>query len=262
MVKLIWGKMNNPKIIIIIILLLITIVGGFLRFWKITENPVSLNIDEVAYGYSAYSILKTGRDENGNFLPLVFPSIGDYKNPILIYTLVPFIALFGLNEFSVRLSTVFFGTLSIPIFYLLLKSLLKIELIAIIGSFLLAISPWHIYYSRHASDHLLGTFFLILGSLCLIKMLEAGWIWSMLSSVFLVLSTYTYHSNRLFIPIFLILFSFLFSQNLKVKRQSVYLFIVISLILILPLIYLSVLGHANTRFKMVFIAQDIELTRL
>lgn len=251
--------MNRGTVLLII--LIITLIGGFLRIWKITENPVSLNIDEVSYGYSAYSLLKTGRDENGQFLPLSFASIGDYKNPVLIYSLVPSIALFGLNEFSVRITTALFGILSIPIFFLLLKSLFKNTWIGIIGSLLLAISPWHIYYSRHASDHLVGTFFLILGVYSLLKMLDYGKVWSLLSSVFLILSIYAYHSNRLFDPILLTLFPFLYPSKIKRKKSSVYLFLIISLILIIPLIYLSFFGPANTRFKMVFITQDIDLTR-
>ncbi|MBI3485372.1 glycosyltransferase family 39 protein [Candidatus Daviesbacteria bacterium] len=189
---------------IFLLLFLLTCVGGFLRFYHLTSNPPSLNIDEVAYGYDAYSILKTGRDQYGNFLPLFFKSVGDYKNPILIYSMVPSIYLFGLNEFSVRFSSALAGTLSIPLLYFLISSVLKKKKIALLGSMLITISPWHIYYSRFASDHLMGLFFLIIGAWFFQKMLDQGKLWWILSAFFLSISVYTYHSQRVFIPLFVL----------------------------------------------------------
>ena len=59
-------------------LLLIFIIGlsFFLRIYKVTSVPPSLNWDEVSIAYNAYSILKTGKDEWGDFLPLHFKSYG------------------------------------------------------------------------------------------------------------------------------------------------------------------------------------------
>ena len=34
-----------------------------LRFWKLGTIPEGFHPDEAAYGYNAYSILKTGKDE-------------------------------------------------------------------------------------------------------------------------------------------------------------------------------------------------------
>jgi len=61
---------------------LFLIIGIILRFWQLTKYPVSLSMDETAIGYNAYSILKTGKDEWGEFLPLAFKSVGDYKPPV------------------------------------------------------------------------------------------------------------------------------------------------------------------------------------
>ncbi|MBU1031655.1 glycosyltransferase family 39 protein, partial [Patescibacteria group bacterium] len=133
---------------IFVILLALTMLGGFLRFYKITENPISLSIDEVSFGYNAFSILKTGRDEYGKFFPLTFKSTGDYKNPVPIYLMVPSIALFGLNEFGIRFPTALIATLTIPIFFLLFMEISGSFKISLVATALLTISPWHIYYSR------------------------------------------------------------------------------------------------------------------
>ncbi len=54
------------------ILCLIILLSLILRFYQLGKNPPSLDWDETAHGYNAYSILKTGRDEYGNKLPLLF----------------------------------------------------------------------------------------------------------------------------------------------------------------------------------------------
>lgn len=249
----------NKKILILIIL--VTCLGGFLRFYKNTVNPPSLNIDEVAFGYSAYSVLKTGRDEYGVFMPLIFRSSGDYKNSVLIYSLVPSIALFGLNEFSVRFTTALAGTLSIPVFFLLLSSLFKNSRIALFGAAIMAISPWHIYYSRYASDQLMGVFILMIGVWFFRKMFERGRAWVFPSAFFLALSMYTYHSERFFVPLFI---AGLLILNLKKVRQNklnILFFLLLSLLLLLPLVYLSLFGPANKRAGMIFLSLDIDYTR-
>ena len=61
-----------------LVLILIFIFGFILRSIYIDKFPPSLNWDEVSHGYNAYSLLKTGRDEWGSFLPLIFRAYGDY----------------------------------------------------------------------------------------------------------------------------------------------------------------------------------------
>ena len=59
-------------------ILFVVFFGAALRFWKLGELPPSLNWDEVSHGYNAYSILKTGMDEWGVRLPLIFKAFVDY----------------------------------------------------------------------------------------------------------------------------------------------------------------------------------------
>ena len=85
------------------LLITILVIAGFLRLWRVGSNPPGLTPDEAALGYNAYSILKTGRDEFGTKLPIIFKSFGDYKPGLYVYLDTPFVAAMGLNEFSTRL---------------------------------------------------------------------------------------------------------------------------------------------------------------
>src|SRR3989338_3399213 len=162
----------NKKIIIVGLLSSI-LISLFLHFYKINKVPPCINADEAAFAYNAYSILKTGRDEYGKFLPLRFKSFEDYKLPVYTYFSVPFVAIFGLNDFSTRALNIVVGVAFVPLMYFLLKELFENKKIALIGSFLTSLSPGIYILSRHAHEGVIGTFFVLSALLFLIKYLKS-----------------------------------------------------------------------------------------
>src|SRR3972149_9040197 len=108
-----------------IILLVILIIASFLRLWKISEVPVSLFGDELDVGYQAYSVLKTGKDYYGNFMPIHFHSLAEWRTPLYLYSAVPTVALFGVSPLGVRLPAAIFGIANIWLLYLLVRELTK-----------------------------------------------------------------------------------------------------------------------------------------
>lgn len=253
--------MKKNTLILVIIVTTITILGAFLRFYKITQNPPSLTGDEISFGYSAYSVLKTGRDEYGKFLPLVFKSVGDYKNPLPAYLMVLSIKLFGLTDFAVRFPNALAGTLTIPVFFLFLKSIFKSKKIAVIGSLMLAISAWHIFYSRFSYETLMASLFVLLGVWFFIKMLEGKRVWAFLSAFFFTLTMYTAFAPRLFIPAFVVCALIMNFKKLKKHWTNLAIFAGTCLILAIPLVYVTLFQGAGTRLQMVFLGNDIEFSR-
>ena len=80
----------------------------------------NINIGEdLSFGYNAYLILKTCRDEYGSFLPLSIRSFDDYKPPLYTYLTVPSVALFGLSVWSTRLPSAVMGILAVVGVYFL-----------------------------------------------------------------------------------------------------------------------------------------------
>ncbi len=160
------------------ILIIALALGFYLRFHNVANMPNGLTWDEAALGYNAYSILKTGRDEFGKFLPIIFKSFGDYKPGLYVYLAVPSVAVFGLNEFSVRFPSVLFGVLAILGVYLLVKELLEKEresnLIASFCAFALAISPWHVMFSRAAWEVNVFSTLLLFGLYFLLRFIKGS----------------------------------------------------------------------------------------
>jgi len=131
---------------------LIILLNFFVRAYGVSKSPPSVNYDEAALGYNAYSILKTGRDEYGNFLPLSLRSFNDYKPALYAYLSIPFIAIFGLNGFSIRLVSVVAGTMASIFLFLFLNKFFKNKIFVLFSFLLLSFQPWRLHFSRVALE--------------------------------------------------------------------------------------------------------------
>ena len=195
----------------IVYLLLIILLAGILRFCKLGSYP-TLTVDAAAVGYNAYSIIKTGRDEFGEKLPVFFKSYGEEKLPLYIYEAVVPVALFGLNIFSARFSTALMATLTVLILYFFVEEILKYikikdkslkKWLPLASSFFLAIMPWHIQFSREIFGQE-SLFWVLLGCFLSFKFLnkkkEKYWFYAMLS---FSAGLMTYHAAKVFVPIWI-----------------------------------------------------------
>ncbi|MCR4264105.1 MAG: glycosyltransferase family 39 protein, partial [Candidatus Roizmanbacteria bacterium] len=189
-----------------IILIGIVLIGFILRFYELGGNPPGLNWDEASLGYNAYSILKTGADEYGAPWPLSIRSFDDYKPPLYVYLTIPSVALFGLNAFSVRLVSALLGGLSVLVMYFLTREFLSdkneddtphiLKHVPLVTALFLAISPWHLQFSRAAYEGNVGLFFFMLGTYLFLYAVRTGKNYA-LSGVAFSLTLYSYHSFRL-----------------------------------------------------------------
>ena len=251
----------KTKVLILVILFL----AAFLRFYQLGVNPPSLAWDEAALGYNAYSIGETGRDEFGRFLPFdYFASFGDYKPPLYIYAAVLPVKIFGLNEFSVRFPSAFFGTLTVLLTYFLVKELFATVSpprcsLALIAAFFLAISPWHTQLSRAAWEANLASFFIVLGVLLFLKSLKSrGWL-LLFSALAFVATFYTFNSTRVFSPILVLGLAVFYRQNLKSMKRWVVISSIVAIFLIIPLVPHLLSPEGRLRFREVNIFTDFDV---
>lgn len=227
-----------------IILIVILISAAFLRFWRLDSYP-ALNADEAAIGYNAYSLIQTGMDEHKNPWPIHFRSFNDYKPGLYFYLVLPFVKILGLNKWAVRIPSATLGVLTVLVLYFLIKELfssqrlggggLKVEILA---PAMLAISPWHIHFSRGGWEVNVATLFIVLGLFLFLKALKSSSIvFLVLSSLSFVLSLYTYHAARIVVPLLgvgiLIIYRESFAKNIK----SFALAGLVGVVAVLPLIY-------------------------
>src|SRR3972149_9963937 len=223
--------MDRKKIALIIIILL----AAFLRLWRLDSYP-ALNADEAAIGYNAYSLIETGRDEHGNPWPIHFQSFNDYKPGLYFYLVIPFVKSLGPNEWAVRIPGAVLGVATVLVLYFLVKEIFDDEKLALMSSFFLAISPWHIHFSRGGWEVNSATFFITAGVLFLIRAVKNPKIYNLAFAVLaLTLSLYTYHAARVIVP--LLVFGLLIIYWKQVKQNlKIFLFAgIAALILLVPL---------------------------
>lgn len=233
------------------LLVVVIVLALALRVFSLDRFPAGFNADEAAIGYNAYSIINTGKDEYGEFLPLSFKSFGDYKPGLYFYFVIPFVAALGLNEWAVRLPSALLGTGLVMLIYFLAKEIFKDRKISFFTAVFLAINPWAIHFSRGGWETNAATFFIILGVLLLIKSFNKKFylFWSLLS--FLV-SMYLYQSPRLVVPAFLVPTGIIFHKEIlkgiRKNARRVSLGFVVLAILTIPIILQFVSGSGSARF--------------
>lgn len=233
------------KKIVLILLTGIILLAGILRFWQLGKVPISPDWDEVALGYNAYSILHTGRDEYGAFLPIVLQSYGDYKPALYAYITIPSVAIFGLNVMAVRLPSALFGVLTILFTFLLVKELCKRNDIALLSSFLLAISPWHIQFSRVAFETNVGLALNILGALLFLKALRKPWLFIVSAGVF-ALTPYVYQSEKVFTPLLVLFLILLFGKKLlALPKKYLILAAIVGMVVVAPMGIYTIFGKGG-----------------
>lgn len=198
-----------------IILVLIIFLFLFTRLYKISEIPASVYWDEASIGYNAYAISKDLKDEWGEFLPLHFRAFGEFKLPVFIYSVVPFVKIFGLNEFSVRVPAVLYSLGVVILTFFLSRKLTGNNFIGLWASFFITISPWFFIFSRTGFEATAGLMFYLLGILFFLQN-EKGGKFFVLSALSFILSAYSYNSFRIIAPLTILFL--IFSERAGIER--------------------------------------------
>ncbi|MCX5868794.1 MAG: glycosyltransferase family 39 protein [Proteobacteria bacterium] len=156
------------------------LAGLILRFFHLGHESVWL--DEVlSYEFARSSIVE-----------IVRRTAADVHPPLYYLILHPFLSL-GIREEILRLPSFLFGSLAIPLVYLIGRELYG-KPQGLIAALLLAFSPFHIFYSQEARMYPLFFFWVCLSTYLLILALRGGqwkfWIGYALATAF---SLYTHY---------------------------------------------------------------------
>lgn len=183
------------------ILLAVTALAAALRFYHLGIVPPGFQFDE------AFNALDAARVLDGH-RPLFLPDNGG-REALYTYLQAVLAAVFGLSIHTLRLTSALTGIATVPVCYLLLRTLLRqhSRRVAAFTSLVLAISFWHLHFSHYGIRVILmpvifsGVFgFFWLGS-------QRGRLWPFLASGALAgLSVWAHPSGRL-VPLVLIAYT-------------------------------------------------------
>lgn len=146
----------------------IIVFAAVLRLWQLGSNPVSLYWDEAAMLVDLNSVTQTGKDMHGRpWYQVIYPSYGDYKLPMYIWSASAAAKVFGVSEFAQRLPSALAGILTVIMTGYLAKLLLQsgtttkysrqfLDQVHLWTMLIVAIIPWSVMFSRTGFEGHLG----------------------------------------------------------------------------------------------------------
>lgn len=220
-------------------IILLLLVVAFIYSYSLDRTPVHLNRDELGFSLNAYSIVKTGFDENGRFLPLYFWHLGVmWATPIIVYLTALFLTILPLAEVTIRLPSVMIGLLNVMLIYFLAKKVFNSEKLGLLAALFLALTPVHFIQSRILLDNLFPVPFVLGWMIFLYLFFLKKNLWFLfLAALLLGIGIHSYHATKVIMPIYLIITFLIILFKLKRDRLILILISIIAFILpLLPLI--------------------------
>ncbi|HSP97696.1 MAG TPA: glycosyltransferase family 39 protein [Candidatus Dormibacteraeota bacterium] len=234
----------TPKTRFWVGLLVLAAGAAAIRIIGLRDLPPGLFCDEAGLGYNAWSLLHTGRDETGTSWPLYVWSFGvSYKNPIFIYSAMLPVGLFGLSEFSVRLTSALFGVATV-IGIGLLGRIAFGAAGGLIAALLLAVVPWHVHFSRIAFELITFPALFVFAFAALAAGVRGRPRWLLLAGPLFALCLYTYGPAKLFVPGFLVGALLIYARRLWAARRTLPMAIVLMVLTAMPVLVFD-LSHRD-----------------
>lgn len=246
---------QKNRILVILCLLFLFTLGFAARLFWIDRAPSGALIDEAHFGYIAYSLLQTGKDEHGVSWPLVFKGFGDQKLPAYGYVLIPFVKFFGLSVTSIRLPSIIAGSLLILLVYFFVRELTHSKRAGLLASAIVATNPWPFFLSRFGYESNLALFFWVIALNGIIR-IKRHWGWSVLAASFSALTWYSYIAYRPVTIAVLVAYAVVLWMRDKAVRKNVVRMLILFALLVLPFLSLNPSTANNARLKQIGIFND------
>lgn len=245
------------------------------RFYDLGVVPHGITWDEAAMGYNGYSVITTRRDEWLQKLPVSFQSYGDYKAPLAIYWVGVSTVLFGMTPFAVRLPFAFSSVLFIASFAWLVNELFCYskyrKYLTVIGALFAITTPWDFHYARIGFESGMALSFIVFSLAIFIHLVNTyedrkldikGTILLFVSGFAATLSLYTYHSAKIFIPLFFIYLAMSSRKFLLDKKIASVSVALLCFLALLPLAWDSLHGSGAERANVLILSQGLSLDKL
>jgi len=140
----------------IFFLIVVLALAVFFRLYQLKTSPPGLYPDEAMNGNNALEAMDSGQYK-------VFYPENNGREGLFINIQSLSIRIFGNEPWALRIVSAIFGILTVLGLYFLTRELFGKETIALLASFFLATSFWHINFSRIGFRAIMAPFFLVWG---------------------------------------------------------------------------------------------------
>jgi 4-amino-4-deoxy-L-arabinose transferase-like glycosyltransferase len=209
----------------LICLLIILAVAAFFRLWQLDSLPPSLWPDEAINANTALEILDSGKFQ------VFYPE--NHGREGLFFLLISFaFSVLGISIWSFKLVPAIAGIFTVLGQYLLAREIFGKKTIALLSAFFLAISFWHINFSRVGFRAIVTPLILVFSFYFFFRGLRTRKVWDfLLSGLIFGAGFHTYISFRLAALLLAFALIFWFFVSLK-EKWSVKFFVFTSLLLL------------------------------
>lgn len=223
-----------------LLLVIITLAAAALRFYK---------LGEWSFWIEEHHSLR-------HALELVFSAkIFTYTHPLFYVLIKPVLAFLGVNEWTARLLPTLIGIATVPLLFWITRKLFGFP-VALLAATLLAVAPWHIYWSQNSRFY---TLVLLLSTLSLFSFYwgleKDDFRYIAASLVTVVLAGASHALAVLLLPMFIIYFLLLkvlpFEKPAGLRWRN-----------LLPFLLLPLVGYAGFNAIRVFQAGETSLTTM
>ena len=215
---------------IFFILVALTAIGFYLRFNDLGCR--SFWTDEVITSYAAIGLLEHGAP--------VMPSGEVYTRALLnTYLIALSFKIFGISESSARIVSVIFGTLMIPLAYLLGKEF-ESKRVGIIAALLITFSAFEILWAREARMYAQFQFFYLLTAyLFYVSLKKTNSKLLLLSGISFIFAWYSHVLSLCFVPVAI---TYIIFHKRKEFLENKYFVYVSLAVMGLALVYMILTG--------------------
>ncbi len=198
----------------------ILVLAGALYTYGLDRVPAFLTLDEAHFSVHAHAIAETGRNLNGQFLPMLI-SLEDpegeryelpwgqtYYLPFGMYLIAAALQVLPLDEASVRLpSAILGGVINVGLIFAVALALFRDRLAAVCAAAILSLTPANVIISRQALDSVCQLPFTLGFLWCLGRYLQTPHPrLALAAGAILGLGIYAYVTSIVFMPFFLAVF--------------------------------------------------------
>lgn len=181
----------------------VLVLAGLLLSFRLTDVPPGMTSDEAAFGYNGALLAKTGRDQNGKFMPFFVLSLEgkDWRQPVTQYATAGFFKIFGASLFNLRFVSVIAALTSLLLIMYLVKNLWGI-FPAIFSAVVFVTTPIIFIQSHMGLDNIMPVPFVALWlvSLFLYQKTKQKK-YAVLAGVSLGIAFYSYKAMRIIVPV-------------------------------------------------------------
>lgn len=155
------------------VFILLLLLGVFARIYRFGIVPPGLNQDEAFAAYEAWALLRFGTDSSLHAWPVYLTAWGSGMNALESYLMIPFLALFGVKTWVIRLPQLLLALLSLPAAFSFGRRMggARGGLCALA---VVSLCPWHILLSRWALESNMAPGLLLLGVALFCRGLDDG----------------------------------------------------------------------------------------